>query len=144
MTGGYCAKHDNWHAECRRCLEEQSYQAGEKSGYAHIADWLRHSLKAHEILRGSIGSEAAILLAEAIELNRHLEAEEVPVIEPAKLYKGDFVRQPSTGRRGTVTRIRGGPNGQILIVDTCGSGSWTPPDQWTLVYPVPIRTKKAK
>ncbi len=44
-----------------------------------------------------------------------------------KLRKGDAVRQLSTGRRGTITRLRGGPKGMILFVDNCGTPSWLSP-----------------
>jgi hypothetical protein len=44
-----------------------------------------------------------------------------------KLNKGDAVRQLSTGRRGTIVRLRGGPKGTILFVDNCGTPSWLPP-----------------
>ena len=41
MTGGRCVKHDNWHAECRRCLEDAEYARGVADERARVVAWLK-------------------------------------------------------------------------------------------------------
>lgn len=41
MTDGRCEKHDNWHAECRRCLEEAGYARGVADERARVVADLR-------------------------------------------------------------------------------------------------------
>lgn len=41
MTGGRCVKHDNWHAECRRCLEDAAYVQGVADERARVVAFLR-------------------------------------------------------------------------------------------------------
>lgn len=142
-SGGRCIKHDNWHATCVHCVEEDSFSAGEKSAYTHVVDWLRNSPQARELLEANHGIVAAELLADAIESN-NLNMQDVQAPEPIKLCKGDTVRQPSTGRIGKITRIQNTAEKQIFVVDTCGTAGWYPLDQWTYHGIPPVTPKRLK